>query len=421
MDRFLKLPAVERTEQTTGEQGYVFFQFIRPAFAQAFARCWIFVAGAFCLWDLLRHTKVGLTDGAGQPFGGDFLNYWSGAMLAWRGTAAEVYDWNAFHAFQESAVGGTLDFYHYSYPPVLLLLTAPLAALPYIPALIAWTVSGWYCFYRALRLAMPGGGALLFSIATPALFVNALGGQNGAWTAALFGGGLSLLNRRPMIAGVLLGLLIYKPQIGVLLPIALLAGRQWKALAAAAVTAVGLILISGLIFGLEIWADYFRNLTILREAILENGSGVWHRMVSVFVFARHLGADVETAYLVQGITALLTAAVVAYVWSRDIPAGIRNAILMLGTCLVTPYLQDYDLVVSAFVVVWLAVDCDHSTAGKLAAQLSLLVLLMPFVASLLANITGLALGPLFIVPAFVAAARLSLAKRHDALLPSRSS
>lgn len=420
MNRSLKLPAVQPTEQATGERGYFFFQFIRPAFAQAFARCWIFVAGGFYLWDLLRHIKVGLTDGDGQPFGGDFLNYWSGAVLAWRGNVAEVYDWHAFHAFQERVVGGTLDFYHFSYPPVMLLLTAPLAALPYLPALVAWTALGWFCFYRALRLAMPGGGALLFSIATPALFVNALGGQNGAWTAALFGGGLSLLGRRPIIAGVLLGLLIYKPQLGLLLPIALLAGRQWKALASAAVTAVGLIMISGFVFGLEIWTDYFRNLTILRQAILEDGSGVWHRMVSVFVFARHLGANVETAYIVQAVTALLAAAVVAYAWSRDTPAGIRYSLLVLGSCLVTPYLQDYDLVVGAFVVVWLAVDCDNSPAGKLAGQMSFLVLLMPFVASLLAKTTGLALGPLFVIPAFLAAARLSGGKRSDAALSSPS-
>lgn len=408
MQRSLELPADQGGAPPIGER--VLPAAIRPEFAQAFARCWILVTAAFYAWDLLRHTKVGLTDGIDQPFGGDFLNYWSGAFLAWRESAADVYDWQAFHAFQERIVGGTLDFYHYSYPPVLLLLTAPLAALPYLPALALWTASGWFSFYRALRLAMPGGGALLFSLATPAVFINAVGGQNGTWTAALLGGGLCLLKRRPIIAGVLLGLLIYKPQIGVLLPIALLAGRQWKAFGAAAATVVGLVSISVLVFGPDIWADYFRNATILRHAILEDGTGVWHRMVSVFVFARRLGAGVETAYLVQAISALVAAAVVAYAWFRDASAGIRNALLVLGTCLATPYLQDYDLVVGAFVVVWLAADAGPSPAAKQAVQMSYLVLLLPFVAALLGKITGLALGPLFIAPAFAATARLSLAR-----------
>jgi len=402
--------AVRQTAQGDSGRGDLLPSVIRPAFAKTFARCWLLVASSFYLWDLLRHTKTGLTDGAEQPFGGDFLNYWSGAFLAWHKTAAEVYDWHAFHAFQESIVGGGLDFYHYSYPPVLLLLTAPLAALPYVPALVAWTASSWFAFYRTLRLAMPGGGALLFSVATPAVFINALGGQNGAWTAALLGGGLCLLKRRPIAAGILLGLLVYKPQIGILLPIALLAGRHWKVLTAAALTALGLILISVLVFGPEIWFDYFRNLAILRHAILEDGTGVWHRMVSVFVFARRLGADIATAYAVQAVIALLAAAVVAYAWSRDIPPAVQNSLLVLGTCLATPYLQDYDLVVGAFVVAWLAIDGDLSPARRQAAQMSLLVLLLPFVASLLGKVTGLALGPLFIAPAFVATARLGQAE-----------
>jgi arabinofuranan 3-O-arabinosyltransferase len=194
------------------------------------------------------------------------------------------------------------------------------------------------------------------------------------------------------------------------LPIALLAGRRWQALAATAATAGGLIAISALVFGTEVWADYARNLTILRHAILEDGTGVWHRMVSVFVFARRLGADIETAYVVQAVTALIAAVVVAYAWFRDTPAGVQNTLLVLGTCLATPYLQDYDLVVGAFVVVWLAADSSHSALGKRAAQMSFLVLLLPFVSSVLAKVTGLALGPLFIAPAFVATARLSLAK-----------
>ena len=88
----------------------------------------------------------------------------------------------------------------YSYPPVLLLLITPLALMAHVPALLVWLAAGWYALYRALRLAMPGQGALLLALAAPAVFINAIGGQNGTWTAALFGGGLSLLERRPLLA-----------------------------------------------------------------------------------------------------------------------------------------------------------------------------------------------------------------------------
>jgi hypothetical protein len=210
--------------------------------------------------------------------------------------------------------------------------------MPYVPALLTWVAAGWYAFYRALRLAMPGQGTLLFALAAPAVFINAVGGQNGTWTAALFGGGLSLLERRPLVAGGLLGLLIYKPQLGLLIPIALLAGRHWRAFMTAAMVAGLLLAVSAVGFGTDVWGDYVRNLAVLRHMILENGTGVWYRFVSVFVAARRLGAPVETAYLVQVMAGALAAVGVVLVWFRDAPPGIKNAVLVLSTCLATPYL-----------------------------------------------------------------------------------
>src|SRR5882672_5966835 len=201
------------------------------------ARSFAAAAALIYVIDLLHQTRDRLTDGAGRPLGDDFVNYWSGAFLALHGRVAEIYDPAVFHAFEQSIVGPQLGGFHYSYPPVLLVLSAPLALMPYVPALFVWLSAGWYAFYRALRLAMPGRGALLLALATPAVFINAVGGQNGAWTAALFGGGLGLLERRPLLGGGLLGLLIYKPQLGLLIPVALLAGRHWRAFAAAGVTA----------------------------------------------------------------------------------------------------------------------------------------------------------------------------------------
>src|ERR1019366_1904754 len=72
------------------------------------------------------------SNGVGRPFGDDFINYWSGAFLALHGRAAEVYSFNGFHAFERGVAGAPIDFYHYSYPPVLLALTAPLAIIPYV-------------------------------------------------------------------------------------------------------------------------------------------------------------------------------------------------------------------------------------------------------------------------------------------------
>jgi hypothetical protein len=379
--------------------------------ARAVARTWIVVVGLFYCYDMLRDT-AGSLNSNGRPLGDDYVNYWSGAYLAWHGRLADIYNWPVYHAFQQSIVGDSVELYLYAYPPVLLILTAPLAVMPYLPGLAAWLIAGWLCFWRALRLALPGRDALLLALAAPAVFVNAYGGQNGTWSAAFFGGGLCLIGRRPFIAGILFGLMVYKPQLGLLIPVALLAGRQWWTIAGAAVSASTLVLTSVLLFGPETWRDYLHFASLLRQTILEQGASGWHRLVSVFGVARLLGADVKLAYVVQAGAALIAAAVVALAWFRGAPAPIRYAALVLGTLLATPYVQDYDLVVGTFVVVWLTRPESLAYYSERAALIaSGLVLIMPLAASLLTNTTGFAFGPLFLLPAFVLTARAAWAER----------
>ncbi len=380
---------------------------IAPERVRIIAWCWVVVAVVCYAADLLRQTTDGLTNGHGRPFGDDFMNYWSGAWLALHGRAAEVYDWHAFHVFQQSVTGPDIQLYHYSYPPVLLMLTAPLALVAYVPALGLWLLSSWYAFYRALKLTA-FDGALLLSVAAPAVFVNAAGGQNGAWVAALLGGGLLLLDRRPAVSGILFGLLLFKPHLGVMIPVALLAGRRWRAFGAAAATVIALIVMSMALYGWDLWLAYFRHVSVLRQAILEDGSGVWHRMMSVFVLARRLGFDVGWAYVVQIAAAIAAAGFVARSWLRDDTPEIRNALMILGTCLATPYLQDYDFVVGAFVVVWLQIAGNRTGVTPRSIQIaSAGILLLPLFNGSLSLMTGIAIGPFVIVPVFALVAMMA--------------
>jgi hypothetical protein len=372
----------------------------------AFARCWIVLAFLFCCFDFPRQLADGYTDGAGRPFGDDYVNYWSAAYLAIHGLADRIYNWDAFHVFQQSATGPVLGNYHYSYPPVLILLTAPLGLLPYLWGWFAWTLLGWLAFYRALVLAA-GRHVVLLALATPAIFSNTVCGQNGTWTAALLGGGLALIDRNPRLAGVLLGLTVYKPHFGLLLPIALIAGRRWQAFIFAAITVIALVALSVAVFGVDVWRAYLFNLPQLRTVILEDGTGVWHRMMSIFVAARRLGADVPLAYVIQALFAAIAAAAVAWSWwTASCPPALRNALVLLGTCLATPYLQDYDLVFTAFVAVWLS-DLFENHPARTKCRIAIAALLIgPVMAAPLGLATGLALGPLFIIPAFVVAVAL---------------
>jgi hypothetical protein len=385
-----------------------------PARLRLIAWFWLVIAGAVYVADLLHQTRDGLSDGVSRAFGDDFVNYWSAAFLAAHGRAAEIYDFAAFHLFEQSVSGPNIGFYHYSYPPLLLLLTLPLAFVPYVPALGVWLVATWYGFYRALRLT-GDQSVLLLSLATPALFVNAVGGQNGALTAILLGGGLVLQGRRPIVAGILFGCLAYKPHLALLLPFALIAGRRWLTIGATAATAILLVAASALLFGPHRWIEYADNVTQLRSVILEDGTGVWHRMLSVFVFARRLGADVGTAYAMQAVFAAVAAVFVARSWWRDEAVHLRNAMVIVGTCLATPYLQDYDLVVSAFVVLWLKAAEERSRMPVPWIRAAMAVmLLLPLLAAPLAKLTGLALGPLFVVAVFALLVALAGASSNAA-------
>ncbi|WP_409187949.1 glycosyltransferase family 87 protein [Bradyrhizobium sp. RDM4] len=376
-------------------------EFLNPERLRLVAQCWIVVAAIAYVIGLFGRMRVGLTDGIRTPFGGDFINYWSGAYLALHGRAAEVYNFVAFHEFESWVVGPQIDFLHYSYPPVLLLLTVPLALLPYVLANMVWLVSTWYGFYRALKLAA-GDKALLLSLAAPAVFINAATGQNGALTAALLGGGLLLVDRRPVVAGILFGLLVYKPHLAMMLPVAMIAGRRWRVTGAAGATALLLIAASVVIFGPAVWVEYQHNLSVLRAVILEDGSGVWHRMVSVFVFVRRLGGGVGLSYALQTAVAIAAALVVGWSWLRNDPSHVRNALVVVGTCLATPYLQDYDLVIGAFVAVWLKNAKGHSQIDARWFEAgAALVLLLPLLAAAFAKFSGLAFGPLFLIPPMI--------------------
>jgi len=140
---------------------------------------------------------------------------------------------------------------------------------------------------------------------------------------------------------------------------------------------------------------------LLRTVVLEDSTGVSHRMVSVFVFARHFGASAAMSYSGQAVGALIAAVFIASSWWRDEPAHIRNGVLIIGTCLATPYLQDYDLVFGAFIVVWLHMAEKDSKVPLQWIRIAMaMVLLLPLVNTPLAKFIGPSIGPLFFLPVF---------------------
>jgi hypothetical protein len=276
-------------------------------------------------------------DPIGYLVGRDFANTWLGSRLALTGDPSAHFGFVAYNMALKEMFGPDYPAHIWSYPPHSLLLTWPLALMPYLTAYLVYTVLG-----LALYLAVVSDGErradhLLLLTLAPATIVNIWCGQVGFLVAALLIGGLLQLDRRPILAGLLFGLLTIKPQLGLLIPLMLVLTGRWRAIAAAIVTIMILCAATALAFGQGIWGAYLNDAMPVQSQFLLRP--VEHWMVHVptaFMNVRIPGLPLTAAIMVQ---ALLSAAAIASVvwtfWRRRDPV-LSNALFFTATFAVTP-------------------------------------------------------------------------------------
>ena len=328
----------------------------------AFALLVAMLAGA----GVLIATSNGLNDRFGRPLGTDFSNVYAAGTYVRDGQPAAPFDPAKQFARERAIFGAATQFYGWHYPPYFLGLAAALATMPYWLSLLVWqgvTLILYLLAIRAIVFSSPapaGEGKekmwLLFALAFPAVFINLGQAHNGFLTAALIGTALCLLDRRPIIAGVLIGLLAYKPQFGVLIPLVLVASGRWRAFAAAAVTVALMTLAVTLAFGVDVWTAFLASTKFTRIIVLEQGGTGWYKIQSVFSWVRMWGGSIALAYAAQiGVTLALAAALV-WLWRSSAAYPLKAAGLLIGSLLATPYSLDYDLMVLAPAIAYLCVD-----------------------------------------------------------------
>jgi len=286
----------------------------------------------------------------------DFVSFWAAAKLTVGGGATQAYDVAAHHAVQLQAlpIDTLLPF---AYPPPFLFAIAPLGWLPYAIAAPLWIGATLLAFAIAARSLMPGHTGL--ALAFPAVALCAITGQNGLLTAALFLCGMATMSSRPLLAGAILGCLVIKPQLGLLLPLVLIAGREWRAFAGAAASVVTLCIASTLVFGLDAWRGFFQQVGLMGSIATDNLVG-WEKMASVYAGLRLLGGADAVAWAAHLAVAAAGAVVVWRVWRSTSDPLTRAAILAPASLLVSPYLYIYDQVWLVASFAWLARDRANS-------------------------------------------------------------
>lgn len=350
---------------------------------------------------------------------GDFIAYWSAGELSLQGQAVAAYQLPLLVAREQAALPGFVQAVSWHYPPSFLLLVTPLALLPLSLAWLVFMLGSLLLYTQVLRRSLGHGArlgtVLLLLLAFAGSTSNLLFGQNAFLTAALMGGGLYCLRcERPLLAGLCFGLLSIKPQLGLLLPLALACGGHWRAFMAAALSTLGLLLLSLVCFGIETLPAFWSGLQHARDwlesaggtasmasnaaavvpmqidpAWLQRGALDRSQIPSLFAFARELGAPLGLAYGLHISQALLVAGVVALGWYRRLSWTRRAALLSLGSLLVTPYLFDYEMAWLLLPIAYgVAQGLEEGWGGGRHAWL-LLAYLLPLPLLILAKLSSL--------------------------------
>lgn len=400
------------------------------------------IAAAF-----LIATSDGRNDRFGRPLGTDFSNVYAAGTYVLEGKAAAPFDPARQYARERAIFGPETPFYGWHYPPFFLGLAALLATMPYWLALALWQGATLILYTLSIRsiLAMivpsPLGGeglgdgdrtsrsvpphpagqgpadrspqgrgeggealaknslCLLLALAYPAVFINLGHGHNGFLTAALFAAGLVQLDRRPWLAGALIACLAYKPQFALLIPIALASGAYWRAFAAAAATVAALALAVTLAFGTEVWTAFLGSTEFTRTVVLEQGATGWHKIQSLFSVVRMWGGGVALAYAAQIALTVAVAAALIWLWRSRVAFPLKAAALMIGTVLATPYSLDYDLMLLAPAIAFLAAEGLQRGFAPWQKTILALLWIVPLLARSIAQATLIPLG----VPAMLLA------------------
>ena len=370
----------------------------------------IFVV-VFIVW--FGMSLPGLVDPRGKPIGYDFMAFWSAAQLALAGRPEAAFDGPTIAAVQHEIVAFLPNiWFPWHYPPIFLLVAVPLGLLPYSAALAIFVLGSAVLWAALVRQILPDPRAWIVAAATPAGLITLVDGQNAFLTAGLAGFALLWLDRRPVAAGVLVGLLAVKPHLAVLFPLALLAEGRWRSIVVAALTVLALSLASLALFGWASWAAFFHHLAV-SEAMADQGAVPWGTMPSAMVFALSLGVPVRVADLAQGLVALFAAGCVWRTWRNpEAEFEAKAATLAAGSLLVSPYLFYYDLTWAALAIAWLAVLGLRRGFHKGEREILLLAWLAPLLRPPIWGVTNLQIGfPAILLLLIVAVRRADEGRR----------
>jgi len=294
-----------------------------------------------------------VVDVAGHPGASNYLCFWAAARLALAGHAGTAYNWTTVMAVQSATVPGARFTLPWLYPPVLLLTVTPLALLPYVASAFAWLAVTGAAYLAAAYATLSNRLAMLLAAGSPMVLLNIHETETGFAVAALIGLSLAFMERRPILAGVMLGLLTIKPQLGLLFPLVLIADGRWRTFWSATATVAALVVLTAALFGTDVWRGFLGAAPNAFHADTEQQLCRWADIQTWYSLARFAGLPANAAWTFHIAAAIGVSTSVCWVWRGPTSYNLKAAALATGALLVTPYVLMYDLVALGIPIVYL--------------------------------------------------------------------
>jgi len=320
-------------------------------------------------------------DGTSLVIGRDFLNFWMYGRAAWLPDPSRFYDPRLYNAALDAFLGAGYPGQNWSYPPSIMLLAAPFGRLGYLPALAIWTACGLGVFVWVVQRHLADRRLLIPILLSPAAIFCLMSGQSSLLTAAMLLTIFASLDRRPLLAGLLIGVLTLKPQVGLFFPLLLAASGRWRVFAVASVTAVAIAATTAIVFGPQVWIDFVLKGLPAQNLVLADPERVATPFYpTIFMNVRGINASYATAMAVQACFTVFAAGAVIYAfrYRRDADPQLLAALFFACTICGTPYLLAYDTLAATCLAVMLLaggkLDPVGQTLAKLAYWLTLIQL-----------------------------------------------
>jgi alpha-1,2-mannosyltransferase len=318
------------------------------------------------IYGFLIFSGSGYADRMGKPIGGDFSAFWATSLMVLSGEAASVYDDERIFAAEQSVTG--IDYRNpVPYPPVWFFVIAPLALFAYIPSLILWLTLTFSAFlYVTCRFA-PHALTVWLTLSFPGTFQNVIHGHNGFVTTSILGFSLLIIEKYPFTAGLVLGLLSFKPHLVMIVPLFLVIGKLWRTLTGLIVSVLFLVLTSVILFGIDAWFGFLEKIPFLMQ-LMENGYLQMHQIVSTLGALLLMEMPYMVAVWIHLLCSLIGIGFTAMAWSKNEPGYVKHSLLVLTVLLVTPYSNSYDLTLLALPICWIGWEAHKR--GKISNRVT---------------------------------------------------